>query len=312
MQPSNAAQGTTVVIPCYNGAKYVALAVNSALEQSIRPGRVIVVDDGSTDDTSTILRAFGASIDVIHQTNQGVSVARNTGAHAADTPYILFLDADDLLLPMALERLASAIDTNGARVAYGDAYAIDAEGKRLSNSPMGYRPPGSNPLRSLCAGTLFAGCALMDRSLMQEAGGYSPGVSHAEDYDLQFRLASRAKFTMVPEPIMEYRINPDSATRNYARMLQGALGAYTRNRNLGLWRKFPLQCIIGHLKIAFYFCSEHQTAAREGRHETLTDGKRAIRQHPWILPILGLMPLLKSVKSGMRWLRLRRRGTISA
>ena len=84
----------SVIIPAYNASKHIARAINSVLAQTCQPDRIIVVDDGSTDNTSEIVKQFD-SVKYIYQENSGVSIARNTGIEAADSNWIAFLDADD-------------------------------------------------------------------------------------------------------------------------------------------------------------------------------------------------------------------------
>ena len=93
----------TVVIPAYNSEKYIARAIDSVLTQTHKPDEIIVVDDGSTDNTSEIARKYEPSVKLIQQQNAGASVARNTGIEAATSEWIAFLDADDEWLPEKLK-----------------------------------------------------------------------------------------------------------------------------------------------------------------------------------------------------------------
>jgi len=107
----------SVVIPSYNYAKYIAMCINSVLVQSISDYEVIIIDDGSTDDTKAIVNEIindSPNIDIkyIHQTNQGVSIARNTGVDNSSGDYIWFLDSDDALLPNAFEDALEFINEN--------------------------------------------------------------------------------------------------------------------------------------------------------------------------------------------------------
>src|SRR5690348_12724766 len=97
----------SVIIPTYNHARFLAAAIDSALSQTLKPTEVIVVDDGSTDETSSVLEAFGDKVRVIRQKNHGVAGARNRGAEMAAGEYLAFLDADDVWLPRKLEMQVS-------------------------------------------------------------------------------------------------------------------------------------------------------------------------------------------------------------
>lgn len=112
-----------VVIPAFNRAHTIERAVRSALEQSRRPDRVVVVDDGSTDATIERLRQFGSQISLIEQANAGAAAARNTGVAALDTDWVAFLDSDDRWAVDHLERMAMAIGQTDGRA---DLYFRDA------------------------------------------------------------------------------------------------------------------------------------------------------------------------------------------
>src|SRR5258708_3362172 len=107
----------SVIIPCYNGRRFLSQAIDSVLVQTIVPGEIIVVDDGSTDDSAEVAESYGPPVRVIRQANQGESAARNVGIAAARGDYLLFLDADDLLESQSLEILADAVNQAPGSVA---------------------------------------------------------------------------------------------------------------------------------------------------------------------------------------------------
>ena len=100
----------TVVMPVYNGEKYIAESLNSVLAQTYPPAQVIVVDDGSSDDTARIVEGYGSQVQLVRQANQGQSAARNRGVSLAKTEWISFSDQDDLWLSHHLEEQARAIE----------------------------------------------------------------------------------------------------------------------------------------------------------------------------------------------------------
>ncbi|HEY2324319.1 MAG TPA: glycosyltransferase family A protein, partial [Thermoanaerobaculia bacterium] len=103
-------KSVSVVIPSYNYARYLGEAIDSALAQTLPPLEVIVVDDGSTDETSEVLATYADRIRVLRQKNSGVAVARNSGIAAAHGEYVAFLDADDIWLPRKLELQMARFD----------------------------------------------------------------------------------------------------------------------------------------------------------------------------------------------------------
>lgn len=128
----------TVIIPAYNYAHYLPRALDSVYRQTLLPVRIVVVDDGSIDDTPAVLARYQAQAPatpellVLRQHNQGPSAARNHGIRHAVGDYIVFLDADDALLPDALEHLASAITTfDRPAMVFGGRYAVSENGQRV-------------------------------------------------------------------------------------------------------------------------------------------------------------------------------------
>lgn len=110
----------SVVIPCYNAKQFLLDTVKSVFRQTLRDFEVILIDDGSTDDTATLIRSFGSKVRAEFTSNQGASMARNRGTKLAQGQFIQYLDADDLLRVDALEKRVNALVKSGADVAYSD------------------------------------------------------------------------------------------------------------------------------------------------------------------------------------------------
>jgi len=111
----------SAVIPTYNRADLVRRAIQSALSQTLAPAEILVVDDGSTDDTRSVVESFGLPVRWLYQKNAGVATARNTGADAASSDWVAFLDSDDVWAPDHLERIGAAITaTDGGALIYFD------------------------------------------------------------------------------------------------------------------------------------------------------------------------------------------------
>jgi glycosyltransferase involved in cell wall biosynthesis len=205
----SAADGLTisVIIPTYNRAKYLRDAIDSALNQSRVPDEILVIDDGSTDETSAVLAQYDSPTRVIRQHNRGRSAARNVGLDEASGDAIMFLDSDDVLLPTNLERCASALAADpNVGVIYSDALIIDADGQAVeiyTGAMPGPRPSG------MVLGELSRRCFLTISSLVRRAAigevRFDPRMSHAEDYDFWRRLAGRWAFQYIDEPLMCYR-----------------------------------------------------------------------------------------------------------
>jgi glycosyltransferase involved in cell wall biosynthesis len=123
----------SVVIPCYNGAAFLAETLASVLHQTYRPHEIIVVDDGSTDKSASIAESFGPSVRVIRQENQGESVARNRGWAEARGEWIAWLDADDLWVPTKLERQMHCLRVDSVAICSG-ANVLDAASGKITEA----------------------------------------------------------------------------------------------------------------------------------------------------------------------------------
>lgn len=110
----------SIVIPCYNAGRWLREAIDSCLGQTYPNLEIIVVDDGSTDDSLSIARSYGSDIVVSTGPNKGESGARNKGFSLSHGDFIQFLDADDYLLPEKIERQVALLETEGGDTVYGD------------------------------------------------------------------------------------------------------------------------------------------------------------------------------------------------
>jgi glycosyltransferase involved in cell wall biosynthesis len=220
-----------VIIPAYNSARYLAAAVESALAQTQPPAEIIVVDDGSSDDPEAVVAGY-RSVTLLRQANQGVSAARNAGAAAATSDYLVFLDADDRLLPEAvaknLEQFAARPDCG---MVYGSFYNVDAATRQIGE--VGFTPPGADAfasfLRGNCIGMLAA--AMFRRDRLLEAGGFDPARRACEDYDLFLRTSRRHPVAGRPDVLAEYWHHGANVSRDTALMLRAALDVLRARRD---------------------------------------------------------------------------------
>jgi glycosyltransferase involved in cell wall biosynthesis len=195
----------TVVIPCSDYGEFLDEAVASALRQAGGQPQLIVVDDGSTD--SATQRAFERLPDevrLLRQRNAGVSAARNAGAAAATTAYLLMLDADDRLRPGALSALRAPLEAQPQLgFAYGDAEFFGAWSGRLAFPDFdGYR---------LLYRSIVTATSLMRRDLFEAVGGFDPALPGYEDWDLYLGALERGwRGRRVPEVVLDYRRHSSS------------------------------------------------------------------------------------------------------
>jgi len=195
---------TTCIIPSYNQEEYLEEAIESALAQSV-PCEVLVIDDGSTDNSLAIAQKYEPRVRVISQVNKGLASARNTGIMNATGEYILPLDADDSLLPRCVEVLEMIADATGAEVVSPSfqEYGLGTATVTLMANPT---------LEDFKVGNRVGYCSLIKKSALLEVGGYSPRmVEGYEDLHMWFNLLTRGfRIVTVPEPLWKYRIKEKS------------------------------------------------------------------------------------------------------
>lgn len=126
----------SIIIPTYNCAQYIELALLSALEQTYQNKEIIIIDDGSTDDTRAVLKKYIKNKDVnyIYQENQGVSQARNTGISVAQGSYVATLDADDTWSNTRLEKMIAFLEGNDYDIAISNFYIVDEYRRRIKST----------------------------------------------------------------------------------------------------------------------------------------------------------------------------------
>ncbi|MCE5230189.1 glycosyltransferase family 2 protein [bacterium] len=219
----------SIIIPCYNQSAYVAHAVESALAQTFRDFEVILVDDGSTDQTPQILAKFQAGnpdrISIVSQSNQGLSMARQAGLDRAPGEYIVFLDSDDWLMPGMLGAcLAGFRRRPRASVIVGRTMVV------YENKPDQTRilSPGKNARWPdvLAVNPFGHPCSMMLRkTAILEAGGVGmPGVRSCEDWDLYARMLRRGMiFECIPDVLAAYYQHENVLSRDIESMLQAKL-----------------------------------------------------------------------------------------
>lgn len=227
----------SIIIPVFNHADLLPRAIRSALDQSYPAREVIVVNDGSTDDSESVARAFGPPVRVVSRPNGGLSAARNSGIALAEGDYLLFLDADDWLQADAVSRLVAAFDrlppTFG--VVACRANQIDATGALLN-------PPADVALESeateigwrdlLLSGrrTRFPCSALVRKEVLRQCGGFDEGFGRlgSEDRDFWLRAAERFRILRLPDRLLNIAVHDANMSADPARQLPGMRRCLTK------------------------------------------------------------------------------------
>jgi glycosyltransferase involved in cell wall biosynthesis len=211
----------SVIIPTYNYAHYLDRAIDSVLHQQFEPAaEVIVVDDGSTDHTPDVAAEYGTRIRYVRQSNQGVSVARNRGIEAAQAEWIVFLDADDRLLPTALSQFAGSIRKHSAaRLHFGHYFSIDEEGHRREAFR---RPSMREPLKNFEAFvrrlfTISRGTACYHRTVFNRIR-FPVGITHGEDLVVDGQVLACFPAASCGRPLAEIYDHPGRCRDTVSRL----------------------------------------------------------------------------------------------
>jgi glycosyltransferase involved in cell wall biosynthesis len=213
----SAAPQVSVIIPSYNCAAYLPEALDSVLAQTYSDFEIIVIDDGSTDQTAELLQAYcnqhGSKITVICQKNQGVAVARNHGIQQAKGNWIAFLDADDILLPDKLAaQLAVAAAHPEAGLIHSGWQRVDSQGKFQMNVEPWTWVPELNLESWLRWKPVLPSAMLFQRQWLVRSGGFDRRFPPAEDTDLVLRLALMGcEAQWLPQVTVKYRQHDSSA-----------------------------------------------------------------------------------------------------
>jgi glycosyltransferase involved in cell wall biosynthesis len=208
----------SVVIPAKNAAAHIREAIESVLAQGSDVAELIVVDDGSTDDTAAIVKSFGESrIRLVANEASGVSAARNLGARLSRGNWLMFLDADDRLRPGAIATLlAAAKAAPVAVVIYGDYDLIDDEGRLIGLRGMliGRRKPSGQVLARLAAGNFIVngGITIVGADAFRTAGGFDESLKYCEDWHFWCRLAAVGEFQFIHALLLDYRLHATNTT----------------------------------------------------------------------------------------------------
>lgn len=283
-QTANALESSlvSIVMPAWNSAQTLPRAIDSVLEQTWPQREIIVVDDGSTDATLSVLAGYGDKLRIVSQPNRGPSSARNCGLREAQGQYVAFLDADDHWLPKKLERQVALLDAQPDIGFCSTATAVvDSQGEVVRNWPC---RNAADPLLE----TLFMHSAavsgstssvLARRELLLEVGGFDEHLRGFEDPDLWIRLAARTSYACIPDALTVVVRMPNSVSGNLDAMCAATLASFRKNRFL-----LPLDKRAGYWHAA---CAGALTDYAKGAYRLGQLGKALA----WLLQALRHSPL---------------------
>jgi glycosyltransferase involved in cell wall biosynthesis len=226
----------SVVIPTFNEADsgYLAQAIQSVVDSTFRDFEVIVIDDGSTDETGAVVDRFSDGVRYHRQENRGTAAARNTGVKLARGEYIALLDDDDLFLPHRLERQVPVLDRNPqVALVYGQAIRFHEATGEEEVWPIG---------EAIAEGRIFdrlfyhnmipALTVLARRSVIENLGGFNESLRCTDDWELWLRICSDHEVRAIPEPLARFRWHAGNTSRDAVLMLQCEIAALESVRSL--------------------------------------------------------------------------------
>lgn len=209
------------VVPAYNAEKWIGRAIESVLNQTARPAEIVVVDDGSTDDTARVVGEYGAAVRYVYQHNSGPAVARNKGISEATAEWIAFLDADDEWLPHKIESQMRVLekhrDIMWCTTAFEDTDGEDTlpsllpEELKQQLDRHGSLPYFMASIKGMRIGTPGF---IIHRSVLNEVGGFDPEMPAGQDMDMWCRIALKyPRIGYCSDPCWRHhKDNPDSVT----------------------------------------------------------------------------------------------------
>jgi hypothetical protein len=213
----------SIVITCHNHGRFLRDAIESALNQTFHDREIVLIDDGSTDDTPDIAAAY-PMVRSVAQARQGLSAARNAGLRSCTGELVTFLDADDRLLPHAVAEGVRALDEHpDAACAAGHYRLIAEDGSYLAEWQRA--PVDADSYAALLRRNHIGmhAAVLYRREIFTAIGGFDPSLTACEDYDLLLRLARRRRIHLHEALIAEYRQHGGNMSRDPALMLRTAL-----------------------------------------------------------------------------------------
>ncbi|MDI6788821.1 MAG: glycosyltransferase, partial [Planctomycetota bacterium] len=215
----------SVIIPTYNSDKYLAEAIESALDQTYKNLEIIVVDDGSTDNTRELVKQYESKIHYIYQENQERSAARNTGIKYSRGKYLQFLDADDIILPEKLELQVDFLENNlDYAVVYSDIRSFN-DFDRTKLTPKNCKFYSGNILKELLRDNFISvHPALIRRLCIDKVGLFQVRFNLCEDWDFWLRVAYAGyKFYYMDKVLALYRWHGDNTCSDYLKLARARL-----------------------------------------------------------------------------------------
>ncbi len=214
-----------VIMPAYNAARFLPAAIESVMAQTEEDWRIVLVDDGSTDDTRSVVELYvkqlGDRFTYIHQENRGLPAARNAAIHASNAPFLALLDADDLWLPNRLTDSLASFTDRRVGLSYGQISRFDEDGKVFYTFTGNKQQRGST-VNLLYTRRIELPCPSITfrRECVEKVGFFDESMRATEDRDMWLRIAQHYEVAFVPRVVALYRTSTSSMSGDLPRMLR--------------------------------------------------------------------------------------------
>ena len=227
----------SVVIACYNHGRFLPAAVDSVLAQEYGEIELIVVDDGSTDETPGVAARYRV-IRYVRQENQGAAAAKRAGLEASTGEFLVFLDADDTLLPGAVGSLVRGLQERPeCAYSYGHQQFVDLAGALITSRPQRAERYQTcideDPYRHMLRTNhpiRVSGAVCYRTELVKRAGGFATDLAGAEDLDINLRLTREHPIRCVDAVVLSYRVHSANSSRRFVHMMRAAIRTQRRQR----------------------------------------------------------------------------------
>lgn len=280
----------SVIIPVFNGEKYIAMALESVFSQTYQNYEVIVIDDGSTDRTEEVIASFSGKLKLIRQPNSGPACARNKGVENSIGELVAFLDHDDVWLPDKLHLQVKCLEQNKlVSLVYSDFGTFNDQGiiEESASQTRGLFMPSGYIFPYLFFDPIcWTSTVLVKRSCLDEIGAFDEdeNIHMAEDYDLWLRLSKKFEFHYINKVTAMYRQSPNSLSRNVGvgvkaeiHMLQKVMKTFPEIR-----KEIGTEKIKKRLSVPYFELAYHQSLAGEK-----TEARKNFLQSIYLWPMNG-------------------------
>jgi glycosyltransferase involved in cell wall biosynthesis len=285
----------SVVVPCYQHGRYLPEAIESVLAQDYPEKEVIVVNDGSPDDTAAVARRFGDDVVYLEQPHRGPSAARNAGIRVASGDYIALLDADDVLLPGSLSLRAAVLDAEpSVGLVSGASLEFDESGIRGQRRG----PPSPHNFRwETVRFNEAMGAVMLRRDCLARFGGFDEELDAAEDWMCWVHVSLYADMIHLTQPVVALRQHPDQTTHDRERCDRAHRTAVAKLVRATYFGEYPR-----HFQAQILFFRFATAWRVEPKHRALRYFARGVRTDPRQLP-----NGLRVIREGLRHTLERRR-----